>query len=156
MSMADAMAAARRRYRQLSPVDAARRLDDGAVILDTRCGDQRREHGMIPGSIHVPLSVLPWRADPESGYDDPRVSDGAAELVLVCQDGYSSTMAVATLLDLGHNRVTDIAGGFSAWRAAGLPVVAVSDARFPSAPERRQRSGAGNHLEAHAELPQRL
>ena len=75
---------------------------------------------MIPGSAHVPLSVLYWRLDPTSGYDDERWSDPGRQIVLLCTDGYSSTLAAATLRTLGFARATDIVGGFSAWVAAGL------------------------------------
>jgi rhodanese-related sulfurtransferase len=122
MGIDQIVGAARRRYRQLSAVEANRECARGALIVDTRCADQRRSHGSIPGAIHVPLSVLPWRADPESGHDDPRISAADRLLILVCQDGYSSTLAVATLLDMGRDRVTDVAGGFVAWATAGLPV----------------------------------
>ncbi len=99
---------------------------DGALLIDTRCADSRRETGVIPGSIHVPLSVLYWRLDPDSGHDDPRLSDLEREVILVCAHGYSSSIAAATLLDLGFSRSADIAGGFEAWAAAGLPVEAAS------------------------------
>lgn len=138
MGMSMVIAAARRRYARVSPHEAAALAASDGIIVDTRCADQRQAHGVIPGSIHIPLSVFPWRADPWSGHDDPRVSSDGRHLILLCQDGYSSTLAVATLLDAGRDRVTDIAGGFEAWRAAGLPVT-MGVLGSASGPERSQR-----------------
>ena len=91
-------------------------------MIDTRCAEQRAAEGMIPGSVHVPLSVLYWRLDPASGYEDPALADPGRRIILVCADGYSSSVAAATLRDLGFGRASDLDGGFSAWRAAGLPI----------------------------------
>jgi rhodanese-related sulfurtransferase len=123
----DLLAAARQRIERLEP-DAARAASDrGALVVDTRCSEQRRETGAIPGSIHVPLSVLFWRLDPASGSEDPRLADPERHVILLCAHGYSSSLAAATLRDLGFARATDIVGGFEAWQAAGLPVEAVPD-----------------------------
>jgi len=100
---------------------------EGAILIDLRCADERRENGIIPGSVHVPLSVLFWRLDQTSGYDDPRLSDPTREVVLLCADGYSSSLAAATLQDLGFDRATDVIGGFTAWAGAGLPLEPVTD-----------------------------
>lgn len=94
----------------------------GALIIDTRCAEARHKSGIIPGSIHVPLSVLYWRLDPTSGHNDPPLSDRERRIILVCADGYSSSLAAATLRDLGFAQATDLDGGFSGWVAAGLPV----------------------------------
>ena len=113
---------ARARLERLTPDAALAAISDGAVIIDTRCADVRRESGIIPRSVHIPLSVLYWRLDPTSGYNDPAVSDPDRQIILVCAHGYSSSLAAATLRDLGFSRATDIDGGFEAWAAAGLPV----------------------------------
>jgi rhodanese-related sulfurtransferase len=118
----DLLAAARDRIDRLVPEAAYRAMADGALLVDTRCGDDRRAAGTIPGSVHVPLSVLFWRLDPSSGYDDPALSDLARPVVLICAHGYSSSVAAATLRDLGFSSVADVIGGFEAWLAAGLPV----------------------------------
>lgn len=125
-TVTDLLEHARSRIVRLEPAAAQRAMVDGALLIDTRCADSRRETGVIPGSIHVPLSVLYWRLDPDSGHDDPRLSDLEREVILVCAHGYSSSIAAATLLDLGFSRSADIAGGFEAWAAAGLPVEAAS------------------------------
>jgi rhodanese-related sulfurtransferase len=124
----DLLVGARARLERLEPADAHRAmLDDGAILVDTRCAELRREAGVVPGSVHVPLSVLYWRVDPSSGHDDPRLSNPAAWIVLLCAHGYSSSVAAAILQDLGFDRATDIVGGFEAWAAAGLPVEPASD-----------------------------
>ena len=119
----DLLAAARGRIERLAPEAAYRAMTDGALLVDTRCGGDRRETGVIPGSVHVPLSVLFWRLDPGSGYDDPALSNLARPVVLICAHGYSSSLAAATLRDLGFASVADVIGGFEAWSASGLPVV---------------------------------
>jgi rhodanese-related sulfurtransferase len=115
--------AARARLERLEPTAALAAVDDGALIIDTRCAELRRETGVIPGSVHVPLSVLFWRLDPSSESADPGLADPDRRVVLICAHGYSSSLAAATLLDLGYARATDVIGGFEAWAAAGLPVV---------------------------------
>ncbi len=113
---------ARARLQRLEPKAAFAAMEDGALVIDTRCDELRRETGIIAGSVHVPLSVLYWRVDPTSGFGDPRFSDLERQVVLVCAHGYSSSLAAATLQDLGFTRATDVIGGFEAWLAAGLPV----------------------------------
>ena len=103
---------------------AEERAKNGSVIVDHRSHDERARDGVIPGSVHVPRSVLEWRVDPDSGYSNPVVADDEAELILVCHEGYSSSLAAASLSELGHGRVSDLVGGFVAWRAAGLDTIA--------------------------------
>ena len=117
------LAAARDRIERLTPEGASGAASAGALLVDIRCGDDRRSAGTIPGSVHVPLSVLFWRLDPSSGHNDPALSDLGRPIVLVCAHGYSSSLAAATLRDLGFARVADVIGGFEAWAAAGLPVL---------------------------------
>lgn len=114
--------AARARLARLEPSAAQAALEEGALLIDTRSADLRRETGVIPGSVHVPLSVLFWRLDPSSESVDPSLADPGRRVVIVCAHGYSSSLAAATLLDLGYDRATDVIGGFEAWAAAGLPV----------------------------------
>lgn len=121
------LVAAQARLRRLQPVEAEAARREGAILIDTRCADQRRERGIIPGSVHVPLSVLFWRLDPASGSDDPRLSDPTRRIVLLCADGYSSSLAAATLQDLGFAGATDVVGGFAAWAATGLPLEPATD-----------------------------
>jgi rhodanese-related sulfurtransferase len=97
-------------------------LPADAVLVDIREDAQIAEHGPFPGAVRIPRNVLEWRCDPRSQWRDPRVSDPARPIVLVCHEGYQSSLAAATLQDLGFSRATDLAGGFAAWRDAGLPV----------------------------------
>ena len=121
-SIADMLDSARSRLDRLGPAAARDEVEAGALIIDTRCAEARSKSGVIPGSVHVPLSVLYWRLDPTSGHDDKRLSDRNRRVILVCADGYSSSLAAATLRDLGFSRATDVVGGFNGWVKAGLPV----------------------------------
>jgi rhodanese-related sulfurtransferase len=123
----DFLAASRARIQRLDPQAALAAAGTGALVIDTRCAEQRRETGTIPGSVHVPLSVLFWRLDPASGSRNPDLADLDRQVILVCAHGYSSSIAAATLQDLGFARASDIAGGFEAWQAAGLPIEVVDD-----------------------------
>lgn len=118
------LATARARLVRLSPAEAARAAEDGDVLLvDVRSDTQRARDGTIPGAVWHPRNVLEWRADPTASHHDPRLSaDLDATLVVVCDEGYQSSLAAATLQDLGFANATDLVGGFQAWRAAGLPV----------------------------------
>ena len=107
---------------RLAPEDAHRASGAGALIIDTRCSDDRRRLGTIPWSVHVPLSVLYWRLDPTSGFDDPSLSDRGRQVILVCAHGFSSSLAAATLRQLGFALATDVVGGFEGWVTAGLPI----------------------------------
>ena len=121
------LAAARGRIDRLEPAAAFRAMAQGALLVDTRCTELRRETGVIPGSVHVPLSVLFWRLDPSSGSAEPTIADPERPVVLICAHGYSSSLAAATLRDLGFAHAADVAGGFEAWADAGLPVVPSGD-----------------------------
>jgi rhodanese-related sulfurtransferase len=113
---------ARARLVRLAPAQAAAAQAAGALLLDIRGDDQLRTHGSIPGAIRIPRNVLEWRADPACAACDPRIADPDAIVVLVCQEGYQSSLAASTLHELGFTHATDLEGGFEAWRAAGLPI----------------------------------
>lgn len=116
------LSAARARLDRVDPADAWEEARAGALMIDTRCAEARHKSGVIPGSVHVPLSVLFWRLDSTSGYEDNALTNRDRRVILVCADGYSSSLAAATLRDLGFTRATDLVGGFDAWKSAGLPV----------------------------------
>jgi rhodanese-related sulfurtransferase len=97
------------------------------VIVDLRSHDERVRDGVIAGSVHVPRSVLEWRVDPDSGFSNPHVTDRSLELILLCHEGYSSSLAAASLRELGRTRVADLVGGIQAWRDDGLETVAASE-----------------------------
>lgn len=121
-TISELLADARAGLSRLEPAAASMAQREGATLIDTRCADDRRTTGVIPGSVHVPLSVLFWRLDPTSGHHNPSLADPTRQVVLLCTDGYSSSLAAATLVGLGFTRATDVIGGFRAWIAAGLPV----------------------------------
>lgn len=85
--------------------------------------EQRARDGEIPGALVIDRNVLEWRLDPTSPHRVPEVTGPEQEVIVVCNEGYSSSLAAATLRRLGMARATDLAGGFQAWAAAGLPVV---------------------------------
>jgi rhodanese-related sulfurtransferase len=120
-SLDEMLAGARSRIVRCTPQEA---LAAEVVLVDLRSNDERERDGIIPGSIHVPRSVLEWRCDPDSGWSNPNVADRALPLVLVCAHGYSSSFAAAALVELGFERAGDLVGGFEAWSDAGLPVAA--------------------------------
>jgi len=113
---------ARARLARLGPVEAKRAFEEGALLLDIRSDSQRERDGLIPGARVVPRNELEWRLDPECDYRDPELARPEAQLVVVCNKGYQSSLAAATLKDMGFDRATDLDGGFQAWRDAGLPV----------------------------------
>jgi rhodanese-related sulfurtransferase len=118
----DLLEKARSRLRRLSPDEALAAQVAGAILVDVRGDDQRREYGCIPGAIRIPRNVLEWRVDPACPACDPRVAQLDAVIVVICQQGYQSSLAASTLQELGFTRATDLDGGFEAWRAAGLPI----------------------------------
>ena len=107
---------------RLEPEEAHRAMADGALLVDLRSQDERRTYGVVPGSLHIPRSVLEWRVDPDSGYTNPYIKTLNCRLVLFCAQGFSSSFAAASLRELGCTNTTDMIGGFEAWKAAGLPV----------------------------------
>jgi rhodanese-related sulfurtransferase len=118
----DLLDEARARLSRLTPSEALAAQALGAVLVDVRGDDQRREYGCIPGAIRIPRNVLEWRADPACPTCDPRIANLDAIIVVVCQQGYQSSLAASTLQELGFTRATDLAGGFEAWSADGLPI----------------------------------
>jgi rhodanese-related sulfurtransferase len=116
------LAEARARLTRLGPMEASDALRRGALLIDIRSESQRARDGLMPGATVVPRNELEWRLDPGSDYRDAELARPDAELVIVCNKGYQSSLAAATLKDMGFDRATDLDGGFQAWREAGLPV----------------------------------
>ncbi len=121
--VADLLTDARSGIRRYNPAEAPARAANGSVLVDLRSHDERERDGVIPGSVHVPRSVLEWRVDEHSGFANQHVAQRDLELILVCNEGYSSSLAAAGLRGLGFSRVADLAGGFQAWRAADMPTI---------------------------------
>ncbi len=119
----DLLADARRKIEpRLESEQAYQAQVSGALIVDLRSSDERRHSGVIPGSIHIPRSVLEWRVDPQCENRNPAACDLDRKVILMCADGFSSSLAAASLRELGFRRATDLIGGFNAWKMAGLPV----------------------------------
>ena len=118
----DLLAAARARLRRVSPEDLPGEMASGAVVVDMRPTEQRRRDGELPGAIVIDRNVLEWRLDPTCPFHLPHVTDAETRIILVCNEGYGSSLAAATLQDLGLHRATDVVGGFHAWAGTGLPV----------------------------------
>jgi rhodanese-related sulfurtransferase len=118
----DLLERTRARLDRVDPERAAREMEDGAVLVDVRSESQRERDGVVPGALYLPRNVLEWRCDPEGEHRDPRVGGRETRVIVMCDAGYQSSLAAATLQDIGIERATDLDGGFQAWRAAGLPV----------------------------------
>jgi len=123
-SIDQVLAKARARLRRVTPMQAAAEHACGALLVDTRTSEQRERDGEIIGSVIVDRTVLEWRLDPTSASRIPQAIDHDVRVILICNEGYSSSLAAASLLDLGLTNATDVVGGFQAWKAAGLPVKA--------------------------------
>jgi rhodanese-related sulfurtransferase len=122
-SIAEVLAGARAKLHRLTPNEAHAAQQSGAVLVDIRPQHDREADGLLPGGLVVERNVLEWRFDPAS---DARLGMAAYDLgvIVVCNEGYTSSLAAAALQDLGVWRATDIVGGYRAWRSAGLPTLA--------------------------------
>ena len=116
------LAEARERLDRAAPREAARAAAAGALLVDIRPAAQRAAEGEIPGALIVERNVLEWRFDPASSARLPQAGYDL-QVIVVCSEGYTSSLAAAALQDLGVSRATDLDGGFVAWRDAGLPVL---------------------------------
>jgi rhodanese-related sulfurtransferase len=122
-SIEELLAQVRSRIERIEPAAAAARLAAGALLVDTRPWEQRRRDGDIPGAVIIDRNVLEWRLDPASPWRIPQVTGHDLEVIVLCNQGYSSSLVADTLRTLGLHRAVDVVGGFEAWVAAGLPVV---------------------------------
>ncbi|HET8977293.1 MAG TPA: rhodanese-like domain-containing protein, partial [Solirubrobacteraceae bacterium] len=113
---------AARRITRLSPVEAFAVSAADGLIIDIRSQDARAHHGVIPGSLHIPRTVLEWRIALDSPWRNLHVGGLDQRLVLICDHGYSSILAASNLIQLGFHRAADVIGGFEAWDEARLPV----------------------------------
>ena len=116
------LAQARASLDRVEPHDARDAIRNGAVLIDIRSESQRAADGIVPEAIWIARNVLEWRCDPSCEAHDDRIADIEQHVIVMCDAGYQSSLAAATLQQLGFSRATDLAGGFQAWRAAGLPV----------------------------------
>jgi rhodanese-related sulfurtransferase len=118
----DLLAAAREGLARVGPDAAHQAANDGATLVDIRADSQIARDGTIPGALVIARNVLEWRLDPSSEHRHPDAPGVDAQVILLCNEGYASSLAAATLHELGFGRATDLDGGFQAWREAGLPV----------------------------------
>jgi rhodanese-related sulfurtransferase len=118
----DLLAASRAGIRRLTPAETVLAAARGALVVDTRTEAQRRRQGELPGALVIDRTVLEWRLDPASDARIPEATGYDVEVVVVCRQGYSSSLAAASLRALGLHRATDLAGGVEAWLADGLPM----------------------------------
>ena len=101
----------------MGPAELDSALTDGALVVDTRAVELRRRDGELPGAVVIERNVLEWRLDPTSPHRLAGMDDAARRVIIVCDEGYASSLAAAALLDLGLTNVTDLDGGYQAWRA---------------------------------------
>lgn len=121
-SIDEMLAAARRRLKRLDPAAALAAMRHGAVLVDIRPQAQRRDEGGVPGALLVERNVLEWRFDPRCAARLPLATGYDLRVIVMCSQGYTSSLAAASLQDLGLHNATDLDGGFVAWANAGLPV----------------------------------
>ncbi|MFF7634902.1 rhodanese-like domain-containing protein [Kitasatospora sp. NPDC008050] len=124
----DLVARAREGVHRPGPEEAHRAWQrEEALLVDIRPAAQRAREGRLPGALVIERNVLEWRLDPAGSHRIPEATGYDLPVVLVCSEGYASSLAAASLRELGLHRATDLAGGFVAWAAAGLPTVSEPD-----------------------------
>ncbi|MEU3983176.1 rhodanese-like domain-containing protein [Streptomyces sp. NPDC026672] len=113
----------RRGLRRVEPQEAYDAAGAGeALLVDIRYAALRERDGLIPGALVVERNELEWRLDPQGSHRAPEATGHDLRVVVICNEGYASSLAAASLHQLGLRRATDLIGGFQAWKAAGLPV----------------------------------
>ncbi|WP_030616627.1 rhodanese-like domain-containing protein [Streptomyces fulvoviolaceus] len=112
-------------YERIEPLEAYDAAGAGeALLVDIRYSALRERDGLIPGALVVERNELEWRVDPQGSHRVPEATHHDLRVVVICNEGYASSLAAASLHRLGLHRATDLVGGFQAWKAAGLPVAA--------------------------------
>ncbi len=114
---------AKERITRFVPADAAAASERGGLIIDIRSQQAREARGVIPGSLHIPRTVLEWRVAAGSRWRNPYVGGLDEQLILICDHGYSSVLAASNLVQIGFHRAGDVIGGFEGWVRDGLPVL---------------------------------
>jgi rhodanese-related sulfurtransferase len=112
----DLLERARRRIHRVGPHELQDIVAEGGLIVDIRPDAQRREEGSLPGALIVERNVLEWRFDPTGSSRLPEARGTDQPVVIVCSEGYASSLAAASLADLGYARAADLVGGYQAWR----------------------------------------
>ncbi len=124
--------ARRRLPRRVSPGETLREMQTGALVIDVRGNEQQRRDGLMPGALIIRRNVLEWRCDPKSAWRHSDVTDHDQRIIVVCDEGYQSSLAAANLQQMGMTQATDMDGGFQRWREQGLPVVPYGEGRLLS------------------------
>jgi rhodanese-related sulfurtransferase len=124
VSVDELLAAARSRIQRVTPLQAAARVAAGGLLVDIRPAAQRYREGWVAGALVVERNVLEWRFDPASDARLPEATGYDVDVVVLCSEGYTSSLAADALRAIGLGTATDVVGGFHAWVAAGLPFVA--------------------------------
>jgi rhodanese-related sulfurtransferase len=114
--------AARESLQRVTPEEARDAAANGALLVDTRPSEQRTRDGLVPGAIVIDRNVLEWRLDPAGSHRIPEITSHDQHVILFCNEGYSSSLAAASLQQLGLRNATDLIGGIQGWKAAGLPI----------------------------------
>jgi rhodanese-related sulfurtransferase len=122
MGIDELLAAARAGATRMTAAEVVAAQAAGALVVDTRTSEQRRRQGELPGAVVIDRTVLEWRLDPTCAWRIPEATSADLQVIVVCRQGYSSSLAAASLRALGLHRATDLIGGVEAWLAAGFPV----------------------------------
>ena len=122
-SIDEVLASAREGLRRLTPVEAHAAMAEGALLVDIRPAAQRASEGAVAGALIVERNVLEWRFDPRCQARLPEATGFGVRVIVMCSEGYTSSLAAAALRELGLRHATDLAGGFRGWQRAGLPVI---------------------------------
>ncbi|MBH1938693.1 sulfurtransferase [Streptomyces sp. AV19] len=122
MTVEELLATARAELARLAPAEAAGAQAEGGLLVDIRYAALRERDGTIPGALVVERNELEWRLDPACPHHAEEATGHDLRVVVICDEGYASSLAAVSLRRLGLHRATDVVGGFQAWRAAGLPV----------------------------------
>ncbi len=129
MTIEELLAAAQGRLCRLHPAEAMAAMRGGAALIDIRGDWQIARDGAIPAALVIARNVLEWRLDPASQHRHPQAPGLEDRVIVLCDEGYQSSLVAATLQELGFARATDVVGGFQAWREVGLPVAGSDEVR---------------------------
>jgi rhodanese-related sulfurtransferase len=116
------LAESRAQLQRLDPPAAQQAMRSGATLIDIRSESQIARDGEVEGALTISRNVLEWRLDPASDHRHPDAPGLDAQVIVMCNEGYQSSLVAATLQRLGFSAATDLDGGFQAWRDCGLPV----------------------------------
>jgi rhodanese-related sulfurtransferase len=147
------LAAARARITRVTPDEAFEEFCAGGTLIDIRPASQRAAEGEVPGSIVVERNHLEWRFDPTSDARLPWVTGHDLRLIVICAEGYTSSLAAAALQDLGLQGATDVIGGYQAWTAAGLPTARAEECAAVIAPGASSAMATAEFLTCEGAFP---